>query len=132
MNKIKKIAVILLVVALMLGACTGCRQSTRVNYNISKDADNFKIQRRIIVWNCRTDAILFELQGCFALSNSSASELVVTCKTGEDTYQKNYIYLNGYTAYVVEDIGENETDPYHYELNIEPKMIGGVSVNIGS
>ena len=35
---------------------SGCgRQSTRVAYNISKEADNFNVTRRLEVINARTD-----------------------------------------------------------------------------
>lgn len=40
----------------------------------------------------------------------------MTCKVGADEYKKNYIYLNDYTLYVVEDISGTHTDPYHYEI----------------
>ena len=36
--------------------------------------------------------------------------------------------LNSYTLYVVEDISGADVDPYHYELNIIPEMVGGVKV----
>ena len=63
-----------------------------------------------------------------ACSNNSDNELVVTCEVGEGKYQKHYIYLNSYTLYVVEDISGADVDPYHYELNIIPEMVGGVKV----
>lgn len=37
-------------------------------------------------------------------------------ETGENTYKKNYVYLNEYTLYVVEDINGTEVDPYHYKV----------------
>ncbi len=37
-------------------------------------------------------------------------------KTGPSEYKKNYVYLNGYTMYAVEDITGTHTDPYHYKL----------------
>ena len=47
-----------------------------------------------------------------------SSELVVTCKTGADQYKKNYIYLNEYVIYVVEDITGTTTDPFHYKVHL--------------
>jgi hypothetical protein len=52
-----------------------------------------------------------------AISNNSTSELVVTCKTGANEYKKNYIYLNEYVIYVLEDITGTSTDPYHYKAH---------------
>ncbi len=42
-----------------------------------------------------------------ALGNSS-NELVVTIKTGDDQYYKDYIYLNDWTCYVMEQTGRKE------------------------
>ena len=52
-----------------------------------------------------------------SLSNNSTHELVVTCKTGPNEYKKNYVYLNEYVIYVVEDITSTVTDPYHYKIH---------------
>jgi hypothetical protein len=58
-----------------------------------------------------------EMEGYMSLDNNSHSELVVTCKTGPGEYKKNYVYLNEYVIYVVEDITGTVTDPYHYKVH---------------
>ena len=59
---------------------------------------------------------------------SKQDELVVTCKVGPDEYKKNYIYLNEYTLYVVEDITGTHTDPYHYKLYFHTNVLPTVEV----
>ena len=113
----KKIIAILLVMVCMVGALTGCTAADGANYNLSQAADNFEVVRKITVYNARTDMIVMEMEGLMSLSNNSTSELVVTCKTGEDEYKKNYVYLNDYVIYVVEDITGTVTDPYHYKIH---------------
>lgn len=113
----KKIIAILLVMVCMVGVLTGCTAADDVNYNLSQAADNFEVVRKITVYNARTDMIIMEMEGLMSLSNNSTSELVVTCKTGEDEYKKNYVYLNDYVIYVVEDITNTVTDPYHYKIH---------------
>lgn len=113
----KKIIAILLVMVCMVGALTGCTAADDVNYNLSQAADNFEVVRKITVYNARTDMIIMEMEGLMSLSNNSTSELVVTCKTGESEYRKNYVYLNDYVIYVVEDITGTVTDPYHYKIH---------------
>lgn len=113
----KKIIAILLVMVCMAGVLTGCTAADDVNYNLSQAADNFEVVRKITVYNARTDMIVMEMEGLMSLSNNSTSELVVTCKTGEDEYKKNYVYLNDYVIYVVEDITGTVTDPYHYKIH---------------
>lgn len=114
----KKIMALVLV-ALCLCACLcGClpTEAEKVNYNMNLEADQFNCERRITVYNARTDMVILELEGYMSLSNNSSSELVVTCKVGANEYKKNYIYLNDYTLYVVEDITGTHTDQYHYNL----------------
>lgn len=118
----KKIILILLTLALVLSLCACGRESNRVSHNLSKEADNFNIMRRITVVNTRTDNILFELTGMFSIENNSHSELVILCEDANHTYHKHFIYLNSETSYVVEDISGSDVTPYHYELNILPQM----------
>ena len=95
---------------------SGCSEADKVNSNLSRQADYFECERRITVYNARTDTIILEAEGYMSISNNSKSELVVTVKTGPNEYKKNYIYLNAYTLYVVEDITGTHTDPYHYKM----------------
>ena len=113
----KKIIAILLVMVCMACCLTGCTEADNVNYNLSQAADNFEVVRKITVYNARTDMIVMEMEGLMSLSNNGASELVVTCRTGESEYKKKYVYLNDYVIYVVEDITGTVTDPYHYKVH---------------
>ena len=111
----------LVLVCVVLGGCV--RTSTTVNHNLSKDADEFNLYRKITVTNARTDTIMLQAEGYMSLSNNSANELVVTIKTGENTYYKDYIYLNDWTCYVMEQTEPTGTDKYHYQLVFYPERI---------
>ena len=80
----KKVIVGTLAGALMLGMA-GCIDTKvdRVRYNLSNEADNFNIQRRLTVFNIRTDTVLFQMEGTFALDTSERDELEVTVQTGK-------------------------------------------------
>lgn len=109
----------LITIVAVIGALTmlaGCSEATRVNYNISKQAQYFECERKITVYNARTDNIILEAEGFMDISNNENNELVVTVKTGANEYKKNYVYLNDYTMYAVEDITGTHSDPYHYKL----------------
>ena len=112
----KKIVLIVMLLAALVLILTGCSEADKVNANLSKQADYFECERRITVYNARTDNIVLEAEGYMSISNNTSGELVVTVKTGPSTYKKNYIYLNSYTLYVVEDITGTHTDPYHYKI----------------
>ena len=113
----KKFVCIFLVLCTFL-MFSGCElsEASKVNANLSKQADYFECERRITVYNARTDTIILEAEGYLSISNNLSDELVVTVKTGPNEYKKNYIYLNDYTLYVVEDITGTHTDPYHYKM----------------
>jgi hypothetical protein len=107
----------------------GCgRESSRVSYNIGKEADNFNVCREITVINIRDDKVLYTLQGFFSLQNEGSNELVVISEVGDGVYKKDFIYLSDWTTYVCTDLTGAKVDRYHYELNILPQMVGGVTI----
>lgn len=130
MKLFTKIITIALAICLLFMFCSftdcsdsaGCSEVDRVNRNISKQAQYFECERRVTVYNARTDKVIMCIDGYIDICNNNSNELVVTAKVGEDTYKKNYIYLNEYTLYVVEDINGTHTDPYHYKVYFDVKM----------
>lgn len=112
----KKIICLVLVLALAVSLCA-CTASYNVSHNMSQSADNFECLRRIRVYNARTDNLILDIEGYMSIRNNAYDELIVLCKTGENLYRKNYVYLNDYTLYVVEDIDDFNTDPYHYKVH---------------
>ena len=122
----KKALAVLTAVALMAASLTGCTEAYKVSDNISQEADNFNVTRKLTVVNARTDTVLLELTGTFALKNNTDNEREVIIETAEGKYQKNLVYLNDYTMYVVEDISGASVDKYHYEINFLPEW--GVKV----
>ena len=107
---------------------TGCTEADKVNENLSKQADYFECERKITVYNARTDTIIFEAEGYMSISNNYSDELVVTFKVGPSEYKKNYVYLNDYTLYVVEDITGTHTDPYHYKWYFHTDILPDIEV----
>lgn len=123
-NKRKLFALLMCVVLL----AAGCSEADKVNANISQQANYFECERKITVYNARTDTIILEAEGYMSISNNSSGELVCTVKTGPSEYKKNYIYLNDYTLYVVEDITGTHTDPYHYKMYFHTEVLPSVEV----
>lgn len=118
----KRFFMVILAGMLSVGV-VGCSTARTVNHNLTKDANEFNVYRRITVTNARTDTIMMQAEGYMSLSNDAENELVVTIKTGEDKYYKNYIYLNDWTCYVMEQMEANEVDKYHYELVFYPERL---------
>lgn len=111
----KKFICVLLAILTIL-CFASCTAAENVNHNLSQAADNFQCLRRITVYNARTDLIVLEMEGYMSLSNNDTNELVVTCMTGPNQYKKNFVYLNEYVIYVVEDMDATGTNPYHYKV----------------
>jgi hypothetical protein len=124
----RKIIVLALAVTIMMMCFVGCSEAEKVNYNMSKQADYFECERRITVYNARTDTVIFVAEGFMSISNNSTNELTVTFKTGANEYKKNYIYLNDWTLYVVEDITGTHTDPYHYKMYFHTELLPDIEV----
>lgn len=123
----KKIFAVLTALMVLLTAA-GCSEADKANHNISQQAEYFQSERRVTVWNARTDNVIMYIEGYINISNNSTDELVVTAKVGEDSYKKNYVYLNDYTLYVVEDINGTHTDPYHYKLYFNTNVLPEVEL----
>ena len=118
----KKIFLIILLVVMLL-MLAGCdNEADRVSYNISKEADNFNVTRRVTVFNTRTDKILLEIIGNLSIQHSSG-DVDVIVEVAPGTYKKHFVSLNDWTTYVVEDISGAFVDKYHYEINFLPEMI---------
>lgn len=62
-KKISKI--IALITSLILVACLigGCNEAERVNNNITEEAQNFNVYRRVTVINCIKGDTLFSIEG---------------------------------------------------------------------
>ncbi len=128
MKKIIKYISILLVIGITIFAFSGCTEVNRVSHNLGQEADNFNITRRIVVYNARTDKIIFELIGNFSLQNNDKKELEIICEISDNVYKKHFIYLNDNVLYVVEDVSGAYVDKYHYEVNYIPEMIQPITI----
>lgn len=119
----KTIGIIVLIIVMVFAMC-GCRmrEAERVSYNMSKEADQFNVTRRVTVYNTRTDKLLLEIIGNLSVQRSSG-DIDIVVEVGPGQYKKHFINLNGWTTYVVEDVSGAFVDKYHYEVNFMPEMI---------
>lgn len=125
-NKQKKIIATIVIVGMLL---VGCTEADKVSSNVSQEADNFNVIRRLTVLNARSDKPMFELIGAFSITVDSAdNQLEVICETGENEYKKHFIALNEWTMYVVEDVSGAEVDKYRCEVNFLPESIVPVTI----
>ena len=123
----KHIAIILsvLLIASLALCLSGCRESERVNWNVSQEADNFNVMRRLAVINTVSGEPVFEMVGRFSINaDVEQDQLEVVVEVADGKYKKHIVGLNqATTMYVVEDINGAKVNKYQYEINYLPKMI---------
>lgn len=118
----KTLAAATLALALVLTACG--QESDTVSHNLSKDADNFKIDRRVVFFNGITDKYLLVIEGrCSLGNNDKGGSLTVTCRTGQNVYKKHFLGLSDNVSYFVEQTEEAYADAYHYKVVFRPTAI---------
>jgi len=100
-------------VALSFTACTSVEQ---VQYNIQEDADNFRTYRRMTFINLRTGERMYCAEGYFSLQDTSKNEIGLVFKTGEKSYKLDYFGIGDGVTYVIEQLENTTTDPYHCKI----------------
>ena len=108
-------------VALGLGACTDAQIASQ---NLSKAADMFEIQRRIVFYNGITDSYMLTIEGnCSIQKDNQDVQLEVTCKTGPKDYKKHFLGISDNVTYFVEQIDAAEASIYQYRVVFKPSVI---------
>lgn len=124
-----RIVVMLAGLALIFGlsACGSSADDAEiVNHNITKAADNFEVNRRIVVINGITDEYLLTVEGACSI-NDQESQLEVLCKVadgdGADSYKKFMVGLSDNVTYTIEQGEPIQASAYHYRVTFKPQAI---------
>ena len=117
---------VLLVTILMIGfvCLTSCREADRASYNISREADNFNIVRRVTVIDCITGDVMFQMSGRMSIYADTDDEQLEIIVEDGGTYSKHIIGLSDNVTYIVEDLnlGDNAVSKYQYTIIFNPNM----------
>ena len=119
------VCTVLVFMVVLILFLSGCRESEKISYNVSKEADNFNVLRRLAVINTVNGEPVFEMIGRFSINvDEQDDQLEVVVEVAEGKYKKHIIGLNqATTMYVVEDINGADVSKYKYEINYLPKAI---------
>lgn len=118
----KKILLVLAIVALMLTSCS--TDADVALYNLSVAADQFQVDRRIVFYNGITADYILVIEGRCSLGNQDAAgELSVTCKTGENQFKKHFLGLSDNVTYFAEQLEYTDADTYRYKVIFKPTTI---------
>ena len=114
-----------IVAVLAAAVLAGCSADADVaSHNLSKAADMFEINRRIVFYNGITGEYMLTIEGLCSLGNyDSAGSLSVTCKTGPTNFKKHFLGLSDNVTYFVEQIEPAQASVYHYRVVFKPQSI---------
>jgi hypothetical protein len=119
MAKMKILALIAFVSLLF-----GCSNADVASRNISKAADNFEVNRRVVFYNGITGEYLLLIQGLCSRGNDDPSrQVTITCKTGNGEYKKHFLGLSDNVTYVIEQIEPAAVGTDNYVVNFKPSVI---------
>lgn len=117
----KRTVGIAVVLALGLAACSDADVASS---NLSRAADQFEINRRVVFYNGITGDYILSVEGLCSMGNAdSAGQLTVTCKTGPGSYKKHFLGLSDNVTYFAEQIEAASVSPYHYRVIFKPSVI---------
>lgn len=120
-NKTKVISgIAALLAALSLTACSS--DADVVSENLSKAAENFEVNRRIVMFNGITDQYLMVIQGNCSIEDQG-DQLEVTCKVAKDQYKKHFLGLSDNVSYFVEQGEGVSASANHYRVTFKPQSI---------
>lgn len=106
-----------------LTVLTACANDADVvSENLSKAADNFEVNRRIVMFNGITDKYLLSIEGPCSI-NDDGNQLEVVCKTGPGTYKKHFLGLSDNVSYFVEQGESVSASANHYRVTFKPQSI---------
>lgn len=112
-------------VALMAGLVVACGTDAQIaSANLSKAADHFEVNRRIVFYNGITDAYIMTLEGrCSIKADKLDGQLEVTCMTGPNEFKKHFLGISDNVTYFVEHLDATVASTYHYRVVFKPMSI---------
>ena len=106
--------------ALILGACD--TSADVASANLSKAAEEFEIDRRVVFFNGITDTYMLTIEGRCSIEDQT-NQLEVTCKVGDGAFKKHFLGLSDNVTYFVEQLESADVSVYHYRVIFRPQVI---------
>src|SRR4051812_659919 len=119
----KKITVALsLLCCIALSACDS--QADTAANNLSKEAEKFNVQRKIVGINGITDKVEFEVEGKCSVEGDglgALNALVVICKHGPKDYRKHYIGMSDNMFFISTQMAGIAVSEYRTKIILKPQ-----------
>ncbi|MDJ0512774.1 MAG: hypothetical protein QNJ62_04955 [Methyloceanibacter sp.] len=111
---------IALPLVIVLAACDD--DASVASRNLSKAADMFEIDRRVVFVNGITGGYLLSIEGRCSITDQG-NQLEVTCKTGPEAFKKHFLGLSDNVTYFAEQLASADVSTYHYRVIFKPQTI---------
>lgn len=120
----KKLLAALVTTVALVGGVTACGTTDAdvVNQNMTKDADNFRINRQIVFYNGITNEYIAEFTG-LCQTDDNGRRVAVTCKVGDGQYIRNFIGKADNVTYVVLQTDPSAVSSSQYKVVFKPSSI---------
>lgn len=113
-----------LILIISLFALAACSDDAAVaSRNLSKAADMFEIDRRVVFYNGITSEYILVIEGRCSIDGGRGTQLSVTCKTGPDVYKKHFLGLSDNVTFFAEQLESKSVSVYHYRVIFKPQSI---------
>lgn len=124
MKKRTKIASAVLGLAVLGGGLTACKSdSDVVSENLSRDADNYRVARQIVVYNAITDKYILSVEGFCSLGNDDKADRVTyTCRK-DGGYIKDIILKSDNTFVFVHQLDPKNVSTKFVKVILKPSTI---------
>lgn len=114
----------MLILAVLVAVLAGCSDADIASSNLSKAADMFEINRRVVFYNGITGGYMLTIEGLCSLGNQDKSgQVSITCKVGPSAYKKHFLGLSDNVTYFVEQLEPQKVSVYHYRVIFKPQTI---------
>jgi hypothetical protein len=114
-------AVLFILLGFGLTACTSADIASR---NLSKEADMFRVNRRVVFYNGITNEYILVIEGYCSLGNYDvAGEVSITCEVGENNYKKHFLGLSDNVTYFAEQLDSEKVSEDAYKVIFKPRAI---------
>lgn len=99
----------------------GCSDADIASKNLSKAADQFEVNRRVVFYNGINGDYMLTIEGLCSLGNNDAAgKISITCKTSPNSYKKHFLGLSDNVTYFVEQVDAAPASPYQYRVVFKP------------
>ena len=103
-----------------------------IREQLSKAADQFEIDRRVVFYNGINGDYMLTLEGKCSIKDDKR-QLEVTCKTGRNEYKKHFLGLSDNVTYFAEQIDGVGVSTYHNRIIWKPQsIIPNIDINVSA